>query len=106
MEIGRVRKRVRKKKRKKNGIEYILWSRITKNRDVSTAPLTRPFACTAHLLRLLACSLARLLAHYRARGKVDYSWWKIRLFWTIVEWKAWKSKAADKIYSRLESHLI
>ena len=30
-----------------------LWSETNKNRDVSTGPLARPFACTAHLF---ACS--------------------------------------------------
>ena len=59
-----------------------------KNQDVSTEPLTRPFASTAHssvcsycsiirwvrtarLAGALIRSLTRLLTHLRARGKVN-----------------------------------
>ena len=64
-----------------------LWSGSTKNRDVSTGPLARPFSCSlAPLTRLLApdcslrsrpplCSRVRLLAHFThslARGKVNF----------------------------------
>ena len=49
-----------------------LWSRTNKNRDVSTVPLARPFARTAHPF---ACSgrLASLthFAHSLARGTVN-----------------------------------
>ena len=63
-----------------------LWSGTSKNRDVSTGPLARPFACSlAPLTRSLApdCSLrsrsplrslVRSLAHFAhslARGKVN-----------------------------------
>ena len=39
---------------------HALWSGINKNRDVSTGPLARPFARTAHF------------AHFFARGKVNF----------------------------------
>ena len=54
------------------------WFRKANNRDVSTGPLARPFARTAHsfagsaLLALLARSLAPL-THSLARGKVNDS---------------------------------
>ena len=32
---------------------YALWSRIIKNPDESTGPLTLPFACTAHFFACL-----------------------------------------------------
>ena len=53
-----------------------LWSRTTKNSDISAGPLACPFAGTVHssacsaLLGALICSLA---VHSRARGKVNDS---------------------------------
>ena len=55
-------------KHRKEDHEDALWSGSTKNRDVSTGPLARPFA--------------RSLIHSRARGRVNDSWWDIRPFWT------------------------
>ena len=80
----------------------VLWSRITKNPDVSIGPLDCPFArshspcslvwCSA-LLAPLACSncvlrcthsFARLLTHSLARGKVN-DWMVIFIFWTVMQ---------------------
>ena len=83
-----------------SGIDFqahALWSRATRNPDVSTGPITNLFACslTPHCLFHRAHSVAHSLTAHTltpqspARGKVNHSALRrcgIRLFWTIALW--------------------
>ena len=82
----------RRQKRHRRGNDDAQWARSTKNPDVSTGPLPRPFArsltrltrslspdsslCSRPPLRSLVCSLAHF-AHSLARGKVNFSFLKM-----------------------------